>query len=315
MKKKFNYLSFIRDLISFSPRQLEREQKTADFIIAFLKSYSFDYYLDYFWAKVPKIEKEVLKADTSEIACKGSSFVSGKIRSKDYLISSLIFSPTLLDQSNINFNPQCLAISLASFYFAPAIAISKKDLNLILKAKKVEGEVKVKPLRYKARNILVGNFKNPKVIFFAHYDSIGKGAIDNASGVATLMGVILSRPEILKDNLFVFAANEELSYDRPIYWGHGFRIFEKNFFNIMKRAKEILVVDCVGNGPTKISQDQNLIRLAFPIKNKERLQNKIKIISGDIHKLMTLYHSDLDDINKIDIKYLAEASKIISNYY
>ena len=310
MKKKFDYLSFIKNLISFSYRQLEGERKAADFIISFLNNQNIEYHLDYFWTKVPKIEKAILKVDKKEITCKGCSFVSGKIRDKDYLISSLIPSCFFLDKSNINFNPKCSSISLSNFYFAPALAVSRKDLDLILKSKEIEGEVKVRPVKYKARNILIGNFKKPRVISFAHYDSIEKGTIDNASGVTVMMGTILSQPDIIKDNLFVFSANEELSYDRPTYWGYGFRAFEKKFFKIMKLAKKLIIIDCVGNSSPKIYRDENLIYLAFPIKNREKWKYKIEILSGkDIQKLMTVYHSDLDGLSEIKQKYLTQTIK------
>jgi hypothetical protein len=315
MKKNFDYLSFIKNLLSFSPRQLEGEKKAADFLISFLRKNNFPYYIDYFWTKVPKVEKEILKADNKKIPCKGCSFVTGKIVDKEYLISSLIPSRFFLENQNINFNPKCDEISLSNFYFAPSLAISKNNLALILKAKKIKGEIIVRPIRYKARNILVGNVKNPKTIYFAHYDSIQRGAIDNASGVATLMGIIFSYPEIIKNNLFVFAANEELSYDKPTYWGHGFRAFEDKFFKIMKLAKEILVIDSLGNGKMRILNDKNLIYLAFPIKNKEKLGNKIKVVSGDLDKLMTVYHSELDDIKEIKINYLKEAVDTILNKF
>jgi len=311
MKKEFDYLSFINNLINFSPRQLEGEKKTADFIISFLSNHDFKYCLHFFWTKVPKIEKEILMADNKKISCKGCSFFSGEIEDKDYLISSLIPSRFFLDKPNINFNPKCEGISLSNFYFAPALAISKKDLNSILEAKKIKGKVRVNPIKYKARNILVGNLKKPKTIVFAHYDSLGKGAIDNASGVAAMMGAIFSQPKILKNNLFVFSANEELSYDKPIYWGHGFRAFEKKFLKIMNLAKKILVLDCLGNGPTKILEDKHLIYLAFPIKAREKFEKKIKIISGNLDKLMTVYHSELDNVKEIEKKYLDEAVKII----
>jgi len=314
MKKEFNYLSFINSLINFSPRQLDGEKKTANFITSFLSKHGFKYYLHFFWTKVPKIEKAILKADGKKINCKGCSFVSGKIKDKDYLISSLIPSRFFLEKPDINFNPKCDGISLSNFYFAPALAVSKRDLDLILRAKIVEGEVKVKPIKYKARNILVGNLKNPKVICFAHYDSIEKGAVDNASGVAVIMAAIILHPEIIKNNLFVFSANEELSYDKPTYWGHGFRSFENKFFKIMKLSKKILVIDCVGNGRAKVFKDENSIYLAFPIKNREKFKNKIKIICGGIDNLMEIYHSDLDDIKRINENYLIAVVKIILNH-
>lgn len=314
MKEKFDYFSFIKTLISFSPRQLEGEKRAANFIISFLKNHQIKYHLDYFLTRVPKIEKAFLKVDKKKIPCQGCSFFSGKINDKNYLISSLIPSRYFLDQPNINFNPKCPSISLSNFYFAPALAISYQNLNLILKAKKIKGKVRVKPITYKIPHILVGNNKNPKVICFAHYDSIEKGTIDNASGVAVMMATILALPETLKRVLYVFSANEELSYDKPTYWGHGFRIFEKKFYNLLKRVKKILILDSLGNGPTKIYRDKNSIYLAFPIKNREKWQRKIFVISGDIDHLMSIYHSNLDQIKELKLRYLKEVSKILFSY-
>lgn len=309
MKKEFDYLFFIKKLISFSPRQLEGERKTANFIISFLESHQIKYYLEYFFTRVPKIEKSILKADGKKIPCQGCSFVNGKIKSKDYLISSLIPSRFFLDKSNINFNPKCSAISLSNFYFAPAIAVSHQNLNSILKAKKIKGEIKVKSIRHKACNILVGNRENPKAICFAHYDSVEKGAIDNASGVAIMMAVILSFPETLKKVLYVFSANEELSYDKPTYWGYGFRVFERKYINILKKTKKIIILDCLGNGLTQIFRDENSIYLAFPIENRVKWKKKIMILAGDIENLMSVYHSMADNIGKLKIKYLKDAQK------
>lgn len=314
MEKEFDYLSFIKSLISFSPRQLEGERKAGNFIISILENHNIKYWPDYFFTRVPKIEKAVLKANGKEIPCRGCSFYSGKIKDKDYLISSLIPSRFFLDKSNINFNPKCRGISLSNFYSAPALAVSRKVLNCILKAKKIEGEIKVKPIKYKACNILVGNKENPKVICFAHYDSIEKGTVDNASGVAVMMATILSRLETLKKVLYVFLANEELSYDRPIYWGHSFRVFEDKFYHLLKRADKVLILDCLGNGPTKIYRDKNSIYLAFPIKNREKWQKKIFIISGDRDRLMSIYHSNLDDLKELKPSYLKEASKLLLSY-
>ena len=309
MEKRFDFLYFIKTLIYFSPRQLEKEKKSADFIISCLKNNNISYYQDYFWSRVPKIEKAILKVDKREIPCQGCSFVSGEIKDKDYLISSLIPSRFFLDKANINFNPKCSQISLSNFYFAPAIAISRDKVPLILRAKKVEGKLMVKKVNHRAVNILVGNKKDPKNICFAHYDSILKGAIDNASGVAVMMAVILAQPERLGQNLFVFSANEELSYDRPTYWGHGFRIFERKYKKILEKVKKIIVLDCLGNGKTKIFKNDYSIYLAFPIKNRDKWKKKILILAGDVEHLMSVYHSNADDIEGIKLKYLKGVTK------
>jgi hypothetical protein len=311
MNKSFDYLNFIKRLVSFSPRQLESETKAANFIIDFLKKNNIQYHLDYFFTFVPKIEKAVLRADSRFIPCQGCSFIGGEIKDKDYILSSLIPSRFFIDKPNINFNPKCSDISLSNFYFAPAVAIAPKSLSLVLKAKKVYGRIKVRKIKHKTVNILVGNVNNPKTIIFAHYDSINTGAVDNASGVAVIASIILES-NLLNENLFVFSSNEELSYDFPTYWGHGFRVFEERYYKLLSKSKKILVVDCVGHSLTKIFRDETFIKLAFPINNLKKLKNKILVFSGEnLDNLFKVYHSNLDLPKEIKLKFLQEAKSNI----
>jgi hypothetical protein len=306
MHESFDYLNFIKTLVSFSPRQLEGEKKAANFIVDFLKKNKIQYHLDYFFTFVPKIEKAILKVDNRFIPCQGCSFIGGEIKDKDYILSSLIPSRFFIDKPNINFNPKCSDISLSNFYFAPAVAVVPKSLLLILKAKKVYGKVKVRKIKHKAVNILVGNINNPKTIIFAHYDSINTGAVDNASGVAVIISMIMES-SLLNENLFVFSANEELSYDFPTYWGHGFRVFEERYYKILYKAEKILVVDCVGHSRVKIFKDETFVNLAFPINNLKKLKNKILVFSGeDLNNLFRIYHSNLDLPKEINLKFLQE---------
>ena len=310
MGKNFNYFSFIKTLISFSPRQLEGEKKTADFLLDYLEKNKIPYFLEPFFTKIPLIKEAVLFADGKKIPCQGTSFVSGKIKDKSNLISSLIGSKYFLTYPNINFNPKCPTISLSNFYFAPALAVDKKGLSQILKAKKVFGQVEVEAKKHRSFNILVGNKTSARNIIFAHYDSIETGATDNASGVAVVMKTILLQPQLLKNNLFVFSGNEELSYDKPTYWGHGYRVFEKKHKKILKNSKKILVLDCLGNGKTKIFKDEHTKYLAFPICDKS-LKKKISVLAGNIDKLMTVYHSKADNIYQLKKNYLEEAYNLL----
>lgn len=307
----FEIVRFLRDMVRFSSRQGENEKKAADFIVFLLKRNRVKYYLQKFITKIPIIKQEILKVDGKKIKCKGCSFISGKINKKDKIISSLVSSQVFINQPNANFNPDCKDISLSNFYFAPALAVKLSDLDRIKKSKTIEGIVEVESYSYKSRNILVGNIKSPKNILFAHYDSIKSGAIDNASGVSVLMSLILKYQYVIKNSLIVFIGNEELSYDYPIYWGHGYREFENSYYNLLKKSKKIFVIDCVGNGKTVISKDKELMVKGFPVKNLKKIEKKVFLIHGDMEKLMQVYHSDLDTIKNIKEKYIFEAIKMI----
>lgn len=310
MNKKFNNLQFIKQLLKFSPRQIENETKTANFLMLYLDQQNIPYQQHKFTVKIPRLKKAILKADGKILKCDGCSMIGGKIAGKDRILSSLISSSVCQNDANINFNPKCSKISNSNYYFAPAISVSHNVLNNIIKAKKIRGEIKVEQVNHRAVNILVGNAINPSVICFAHYDSIKTGAIDNASGVSAMMNAILEKQESLRNALYVFSANEELSYDKPIYWGHGFRIFEKRYFKQMDNAKKIVVVDCVGNGTPKILKDKKKIKLGFPIRNINKWKNKIVFITGDFEHLMAVYHSEIDDGRGLVEKYLREAKNV-----
>lgn len=311
MNKKFNNLQFIKNLLKFSPRQLENETKTANFLMSYLDQQTIPYQQHKFIVKIPHLKKAILKVDGKILKCDGCSMIGGKIVDKDKILSSLISSAICQNDPNINFNPKCSTISNSNYYFAPAISVNHNVLNKIVKARKVLGEVEVKQVKYKAINILVGNSINPKTICFAHYDSIKKGAIDNASGVSVMLNAILEKKEYLKNILYVFSANEELSYDKPIYWGHGFRVFEKRYFKQMNGTDKIVAIDCVGNGKTKILKDEKIIKLGFPIRNINKWKNKIVLVTGDFEHLMAVYHSDIDDGRGLLEKYLYEAKMLL----
>lgn len=302
--KGFDIIKFIERFTAFSPRQLCNETKAADYMLRLLNANKIDYIEQKFLIKLPAVEREFLLCDGKNIKAKACSFVSGKIENNDSIISSLISARKFLNLPNINFNPKCDNISLSNFYFAPALAVSKKKLPKILNCKKIFGEVKISHRIHKSKNILVGNVSAPKCILFAHYDSLGKGAIDNASGTAVLLHIAINNTDILKNNLLVFSGCEELSYDNPVYWGKGYRIFEKKYISLMEHAMKILVVDSVGNGKPAISTTKELLQLAFAIKNLDKLRHKIFTIYGNIEDLMSVYHSDDDIAKKISRKQL-----------
>lgn len=308
---KFDVIKFVKELTDLGTRQGAMETKAANTITAFLRKNEIEFILQKFRTTIPFDKRASLIADGKEIACKSTSFVSGKIIGKRSLISSLIPSRFNLFCPNINFNPECKEVSLSNFYFAPAVAVDRDAIAKIIKAEKLDASVEVQAKEYQSTNILVGNCKNPKVIIFAHYDSLGPGATDNAAGVAVLMETVLRNPKIIKENLLVIAGNEELSYDSPTYWGHGFRIFEKKYKSILDSSNKIIIVDCVGNGKTILEQNKDFNHLVFPIQKLRLLEGKIFVMYGDLEKMTKVYHSSMDDISQINKKYLLEASQML----
>ncbi len=303
--------NIIKDLISLCPRQGKNLAKTKRYLIAYLKKSGVKVKEEDFAITVPLITKTSLTVDNKAIHCLGCSFIGGNIINKDTILSSTIPSRYNLDLPNINFNPYSAGICRNNFYFAPALAVARSDVAKIVKARSVNGKVVVKKYEGRAAHLLVGNTRNPHTIVFAHYDSIGQGATDNASGVAVMLQIITEFPKTLADTLYVFDGNEELSYDYPTYWGHGFRVFEKRHNSLLAEAKQIIIVDCVGNGPTKISSNPQLLELAFPIKNSAKWLNKTSTLYGDIGKLMAVYHSEADSLDQLTEKYLHEAANIL----
>lgn len=303
----FEPLVFVKQLVALNERQRAQEQRAAQLLLRVLKKHDVPFFVQSFQAKTPVILQSDLVVDGKKIPAIATSFVSGCIHNKQTLLSSLISSQRTLYDANINFNPDCETISRSNHYFAPSLAVAKQHIDLILRAKNVKGTVKVKKHTHTSANILVGNRKNPKHILFCHYDSFGPGATDNASGTATLLALAIHHPETLKHSLLVFSGNEELSYDQPIYWGHGYRVFERRFQTQIDQAKQLLMVDCVGNGLTQVDTSLHMIRLGLPLTGIEKQKKKVKVLYGDVEKLMQVYHSDLDTIETLTKGYLADA--------
>lgn len=307
----FNSREIIRKMVNFSPRQLEGEDMARKLIIDTLEEARIPFILQKFQVGIPEYKKYYLKADGKSVKCLPTALKSGEVTGKDNMISSLIFSLDSSETPNINFNPHCKVISLPTFYFSPSFSVAPKDLGKIFNAKNVRGFVDIGKINHTSYNILVGNNRTPKNIYFAHYDGLGKGALDNASGVAACLDALLKDPSSKKDNLIVFSGAEELSFDNPNYWGYGFRVFEKKYKNLLIKSKNIIIVDCVGSDKPALITDPEVLFLGFPIVNFKKLSNKILMLSSctDFNKLMKVYHSDMDDINGINKKYFDMAVK------
>ncbi|OGH85996.1 MAG: hypothetical protein A2493_03265 [Candidatus Magasanikbacteria bacterium RIFOXYC12_FULL_33_11] len=298
--------SFVERLVSFGERQGVVETATANWIGNLLKSNDVYFEIQKFETSIPKFLKEELIVDNEKIDCKATCFVSGKINNNHSLVSSLISTQPLIDKENINFNPLCESISRGNHYFAPSVAIKKSDVIKVVNAKEIKAVVEVEKIKHGSKNILVGNLNNPKNILVCHYDSVGPGATDNASGTAMLLTLILNNKELLNNNLFLIGGNEELSYDYPIYWGHGYRAFEEKYFNLFGSTENIFVVDCVGDGDVTFDNNISTVRLGFPIKNLENYINKTSLVYGSFEKLMEVYQSDIDLTEVLSEKFLQQ---------
>ncbi len=306
----YTMIEFIKKLYALGERQFEKEQQAAVLIRKELEAYHVPYRTEHFTMNLPRFKKAELSVDGHTIPCVATSLVSGKITSPNPLISSLTSSQNFLHNSNINFNQLCRSISRSNHYFAPSVAVHAHDVKHFLGAESVQGTVIVHKVRHTATNILVGNSKNPRYVVFSHFDSLYGGAVDNASGTALSLYLATQHKELLAHTLFVFSGNEELSYDEPIYWGHGYRVFEAKHGSALKRAKHIFVIDCIGFSKTNFVRDQKVVILGFPVKSLSTIINKTTLVIGDYQKMMTFYHSDLDTpelITEAEMRRAAQA--------
>ncbi len=283
----------ISDLCEFSPRQGLNETKAANYLENFLQSNHINYSIQIFETEVPIVDKVELYLDGQKIPCLGGSFESGKITSK----------------SQIQFSSYSDFIETINYPQTPGLHISRTNKSLLEKAKKISGEVVVTRTSFISKNILVGNSINPNKIIFAHYDSLGGGALDNAGSVAICLELATQTPDLLTGNLFVFAGNEELSYDGPIYWGKGFREFEREYDGIILQAKEILIVDGVGvSRPMIIKED---LEEVFPINKLQEIISKVSWISSDQEEVLKAYHCKEDTVDRLNFDFLDESLSLL----
>lgn len=313
MPKTFSMIDVVRSLTELGERQFAKETAAAKYLQRILRDTDTPFTLQPFVTHVPRIIRATLTADGASIATYATSFVGGDINDAHGLLSSLLPPEHSSRDANINFNPASNVISRSNHYFAPSLAIARGDVSAVLAAKKVHGEVRVKRQRHNSMNILVGNRRTPKHIFICHYDSLGPGATDNAAGVATLLALAIKTPELLAHTLLVFSGNEELSYDEPYYWGHGYRVFARAYARTLTSCSTIAVVDCVGNGKTTIDRSPDMLKLALPIPSLNRLLPKVVAIYGSSEKLFHVYHSAADTIDQVEERHLKNALQTCQN--
>jgi len=301
--------SIITELEKLSPRKGKREKLAFDLLTEILQENDIDFEVQKFKNAIPnhKVKHNL------EINFIPNTFSSGKI--EEFVIISNLEKRENFSIPNINFNPLSNSISLATFYYVPSIAISKKDLNKLPENLKIK--IKVKKEKFVSRNILVGNDENPKNIFFTHYDTVLNGANDNSSGVAILLYYILNNRDSLEQNLFVFCGSEELSFEKP-YWCKGYREFEKEYFDLMNKANKIIIVDSIGHEKPKIERNKELLKEAFVINNFEKFYRKIYLVTSIQgffdKKYFSIYHSYEDAIDKLNENYLLKSLKIIRKF-
>ncbi len=304
----------IKIITDIGTRQNKTTKLAYKVITDLLLSHNIEFITEKYQVYLPVFKKSYLKADGENIPCLPTGLTSGKINTAGIVTTSLISSKVFLDIPHINFNPKCKIISRANFSFSPSIAVSRDFIEKICKAKIINGKIEVVKEKQEALQILVGNNRNPKNIIFSHFDSIGSGAVDNASGTALMLEMIIKNRDILKDNLLIFDGNEEVSYDKPVYWGRGYRNYEQRYPKQIAGAKKLIVIDCIGYDKTITLSgriDSKIIKLAFPIKKINKYYSKIKLITSDYDKLMKVYHSDLDQVGLIKDKYMEQALKIV----
>ncbi len=303
--------SIIEKLVFLGERQLQGEAAAMQILCQELAARKISYDLQVLPITVPVCRSAVLMVDGKEMPCAGTSFSSGKIAGKDSVLSSALPMAESPDLPNINVNPSCPVVSRGNVYRKPAIAVSHDVLKKILDARDVEATVETDLIPYEAHNIICGNRTDPRTIIFTHYDSIGPGANDNASGVAATLEAITRDPTILERTLIVFSGAEELSTDMPYYWGAGYRAFIEANRQTMNLASAILVVDSVGNGPIEKIREPSVIRRAFPIGDRTDLVAKTTLLTGDINQLIRVYHSEIDTEDKLSEESIFRASDAI----
>lgn len=286
-------LQIIKDLCGLSPRQGEKEIETAKYLETLLRQTTSNLNVQKFPTRVPLVTSAFLSVDGKKIVCLGCSFETGNITSKDQVV----------------YNSHSGFISTPTYYQNPTVAISRADAKKLSNSTNIEGRVVVEKYSYTSRNFLVGNLENPKTIIFTHYDSLGGGAIDNAGGVTVCLNLLVEDPKILPENLFVFAGNEELSYDFPDYWGYGYRQFEKYYPQLLRQAEQILVMDGVGlTAPEIITTELDNF---LPLRYLKTFQNKIKVISSNQQQVLKCYHCAEDTPDKLSLEYLHQSVSLL----
>ncbi len=309
-------IEYIHKLTELSPRFAHGELITAQYIEQQLKDSNITYTDHTFKTSVPYPKEIYLEIDGEKIECRNVGMESGEFTTKDNLVSSLYWSDTdFYYPPNINFNPRCKdTVSMALYYKHAAIAIRRSDVDKLLNGNKIYGRTVVEPFEFTGHNFLIGNHKNPKNIIFTHYDCWENGAIDNASGTAVTLHTAINNLELHEDNLFVIAGNEEISYDEPIYWGKGYRAFQKDYPELLTKTNNIVVVDCVGYSEHEWAKDPDHVYLGIPFADFDLYSKKTRMLCGNFEMLMDVYHSNDDQVSLITEEKLYNAQQLLITF-
>ena len=305
-------INFIKRLCKVSPRLGVKEKEAAKIIKTELDLFGVPYKEQFFNTSVPICQKAELRADGEIIPCLGSSLLSGKIPDAKFLISGFGYTGKKTPY-NINYNPTTDEISVVDFHPVPSLAVSRRSLMKLVMAKKIKGKVLVKKEKFWSENILAGNRENPEEIVFAHYDSVvGSGALDNAGAVAVMLETILSKKKLLKNNLFVFAGNEEISFDNyKLRSGYGFRVFEREYGKLLANCKRIIVID--GVGIDKPLYCQHNLQWVFQVKTLDGIKEKVFWLQNDQSKVSQVFHTKADVVGNLKESHLKAAVKALIN--
>lgn len=305
-------IDFIKKLTEISPRYGVDEMKGAKIITDELGKLNIHFVEEKFESSVPQITKAELFADDVAVPCIGSGAVSGEISDGKYLVSSFGYSGEEVPY-NISYSPFTDEISVADVGKVPSVTISRKNIAQIIFAKNVHGSIEVNEEKFTTENILAGNLINPENVIFAHYDSIiGPGALDNAAAIAVIIEALKNDSTMPKNNLFVFSGNEELSYDDyKSRSGHGFREFEILHSELLRNAKQIIVIDGVGVSSPNFSQIG--LDWVLQLKMLDEVRSKVYWLQNNQSLVLQNYHSMSDTVDKINPKFLDEAKNLLIN--
>lgn len=277
-------------LCELSPRMWANETKAAEKIREFLNEKGLEYQRQKYSVVYPTFPEYWLEADGEEIECLPSGLRSGKIEDKKVIdnwnVSSFI-------QANINFNPYCEGLSKPTFYDAPALTVSREDLQKIFEAEEIEGKLVVEEEEFESENIILGNVQDPDYIILTHYDSWWGGFLDNAFAVAAL--IELGGKTDLEKACIVFTGSEEFS-DEEKYWCYGYRRFEERYSEVLEEA-ELAVVDTLGLGEPMATD--KFMEEAFLLED-EKLMEKADLLTTHPENWRSIYHSPLDTREKAE---------------